>query len=140
MSRRVDRINGLLREEISKLLLREIKDPRLSGLLTITQVTTSPDLRNAKVYLSVLGDDEASTAALQGIQSAATFLRKQLRERLRLKYVPFLTFEIDDSMETSDHIFRLMDQARQESDASLLSDEDIRGAGPKSSSTIDFEQ
>ena len=126
MSRRVDRINGLLREEISNLLLREIKDPRLSGLLTITQVKTSSDLRNAKVYLSVLGNDEANTTALQGIQSAATFLRKQLRERLRLKYVPFLTFEIDDSMETSDHIFRLMDQARQESDLNYSSGEDIQ--------------
>ena len=61
MSRRVDRINGLLREEISRLLSREIKDPRLSGLLTITQVRTSSDLRNAKVYLSVLGNDEANT-------------------------------------------------------------------------------
>ena len=126
MSRRVDRINGLLREEISRLLSREIKDPRLSGLLTITQVRTSSDLRNAKVYLSVLGNDEANTTALQGIQSAATFLRKQLRERLRLKYVPFLTFEIDDSMETSDHIFRLMDQARQESDLNYYSGEDIQ--------------
>ncbi len=126
MSRRVDRINGLLREEISRLLSREIKDPRLSGLLTITQVRTSSDLRNAKVYLSVLGNDEANTTALQGIQSAATFLRKQLRERLRLKYVPFLTFEIDDSMETSDHIFRLMDQARQESDLNYSSGEDIQ--------------
>ena len=126
MSRRVDRINGLLREEISRLLLRELKDPRLSGLLTITQVRTSSDLRNAKVYLSVLGNDEANTTALQGIQSAATFLRKQLRERLRLKYVPFLTFEIDDSMETSDHIFRLMDQARQESDLNYSSGEDIQ--------------
>ena len=126
MSRRVNRINGLLREEISRLLSREIKDPRLSGLLTITQVRTSSDLRNAKVYLSVLGNDEANTTALQGIQSAATFLRKQLRERLRLKYVPFLTFEIDDSMETSDHIFRLMDQARQESDLNYSSGEDIQ--------------
>ena len=126
MSRRVDRINGLLREEISRLLSREIKDPRLSGLLTITQVRTSSALRNAKVYLSVLGNDEANTTALQGIQSAATFLRKQLRERLRLKYVPFLTFEIDDSMETSDHIFRLMDQARQESDLNYSSGEDIQ--------------
>ncbi len=126
MSRRVDRINGLLREEISRLLSREIKDPRLSGLLTITQVRTSSDLRNAKVYLSVLGNDEANTTALQGIQSAATFLRKQLRERLRLKYVPFLTFEIDDSMETSDHIFRLMDQARQESDLNYSSGEDLQ--------------
>ena len=139
MSRRVDRINGLLREEISRLLSREIKDPRLSGLLTITQVSTSSDLRNAKVYLSVLGSDEENTAALRGIQSAATFMRKQLRERLRLKYVPFLTFEIDNSMETSDHIFRLMDQARQESDTRFLSDGDIEGSGPKSASTIDFE-
>ena len=139
MSRRVDRINGLLREEISRLLSREIKDPRLSGLLTITQVSTSSDLRNAKVYLSVLGTDEENTAALRGIQSAATFMRKQLRERLRLKYVPFLTFEIDNSMETSDHIFRLMDQARQESDTRFLSEGDIEGSGPKSASTIDFE-
>ena len=130
MSRRVDRINGLLREEISRLLSREIKDPRLSGLLTITQVRTSSDLRNAKVYLSVLGNDEANTTALQGIQSAATFLRKQLRERLRLKYVPFLTFEIDDSMETSDHIFRLMDQARQESDLNYSSGEAIQDYHP----------
>ena len=126
MSRRVDRINGQLRDEISRLLSREIKDPRLSGLLTITQVRTSSDLRNAKVYLSVLGNDDENTTALQGIQSAATFLRKQLRERLRLKYVPFLTFEIDDSMEASDHIFRLMDQARQESDSNCSSGEDIR--------------
>lgn len=139
MSRRVDRINGLLREEISRLLSREIKDPRLSGLLTITQVSTSSDLRNAKVYLSVLGTDEENSAALRGIQSAATFMRKQLRERLRLKYVPFLTFEIDNSMETSDHIFRLMDQARKESDTRFLSDGDIEDSGPKSASTIDFE-
>ena len=76
MSRRVDRINGLLREEISSLLIREIKDPRLNALLTITHVRTSSDLRNAKVYLSVLGNHEDNVNALQGIRSAATFLRK----------------------------------------------------------------
>lgn len=134
MSRRVDRINGLLREEISSLLMREIKDPRLNALLTITQVITSPDLRNAKVYLSVLGNHEDNVNALEGIRSAATFLRKQLRERLRLKYIPFLTFEIDDSLENSDHIFRLMDQARLES--ASLSDEGPIGEGPVSSTTI----
>ena len=134
MSRRVDRINGLFREEISSLLMREIKDPRLNALLTITQVITSPDLRNAKVYLSVLGSHEDNVNALQGIRSAATFLRKQLRERLRLKYIPFLTFEIDDSLENSDHIFRLMDQARLES--ASLSDEGLAGEGPISSTTI----
>ena len=134
MSRRVDRINGLLREEISSLLMREIKDPRLNALLTITQVITSPDLRNAKVYLSVLGNHEDNVNALQGIRSAATFLRKQLRERLRLKYIPFLTFEIDDSLENSDHIFRLMDQARLESES--LPDEGLAGEGPTSSTTI----
>ena len=134
MSRRGDRINGLLREEISSLLMREIKDPRLNALLTITQVITSPDLRNAKVYLSVLGSHEDNVNALQGIRSAATFLRKQLRERLRLKYIPYLTFEIDDSLENSDHIFRLMDQARLES--ASLSEEGLAGEGPISSTTI----
>ena len=56
MSRRVDRINGLLREELSQLISRQIKDPRLGGVVTITQVKTSSDLRNAQVYVSVLGD------------------------------------------------------------------------------------
>ena len=109
MSRRSDRINGLLRQEISVLLSREIKDPRLNGVISITQVETSSDLRNARVFVSVMGDDDTKDAALDGIRSAATFLRRSLRDRLKLRYVPFLKFSLDQSMADADAVLRLMD-------------------------------
>ena len=115
MSRRVDRINGVLRQEISQLLSRQIKDPRLNALVTITQVETSNDLRTARVFLSVLGDRKTRESALEGIQSAATFLRRELRDRLTLRYTPFLTFVLDDSLENADHLLRLMDRIQEES-------------------------
>ncbi len=115
MSRRVDRINGVLRQEFSLLLSRQIKDPRLNAVVTITQVETSSDLRTARVFLSVLGDQETREKALEGIQSAATFLRRELRDRLTLKYTPFLTFVLDDSLENADHLLRLMDRIQEES-------------------------
>ena len=114
MSRRVDRINGVLRQEISQLLSRQIKDPRLNALVTITQVETSSDLRTARVFLSVLGDRETREKALEGIQSAATFLRRELRGRLNLRYTPFLSFVLDDSLENADHLLRLMDRIQME--------------------------
>ena len=110
MPRRVDRINGLLRQEISQVLARQIKDPRLAGVITITEVQTSGDLRNALVLVSVMGDDEAKRSALEGIQSAAAFLRRELRERLVLRYTPFLRFALDDSMEQADRVLQMMDQ------------------------------
>ena len=114
MSRRVDRINGVLRQEISQLLSRQIKDPRLNAVVTITQVQTSNDLRTARVFLSVLGDRETREKALEGIQSAATFLRRELRDRLTLRYTPFLTFLLDDSLENADHLLRLIDRIHEE--------------------------
>ena len=114
MSRRVDRVNGVLRQEISQLLSRQIKDPRLNAVVTITQVQTSNDLRTARVFLSVLGDQETRERALEGIQSAATFLRRELRDRLTLRYTPFLTFVLDDSLENADHLLRLMDRIQEE--------------------------
>ena len=110
MPRRVDRINGLLRQEISQVLARQIKDPRLNGLITITEVQTSGDLRNALVLISVMGDDEAKRSALEGIQSAATFLRRELRERVILRYTPFLRFALDDSIEHANRVLQMMDK------------------------------
>jgi ribosome-binding factor A len=112
MSRRVDRINGLLRQEISQLLARQIKDPRLTGVISITQVKTSSDLRNAIVYVSVMGDEVTKHSALEGIQSAAKFMRRELGDRLTLRYVPFLKFELDESIEDAEHILRIMDQIK----------------------------
>ena len=112
MPRRVDRINGLLRDEISLLLSRQIKDPRLGGVISITEVRTSKDLRNAEVYVSVMGDQETQESALAGIQSAATYLRRELRDRLTMRYVPFLKFTLDKSIEDADQLFTIMDGIR----------------------------
>lgn len=119
MSRRVDRINGLLRQELSLLLARQTKDPRIGGVISITQVKTSPDLRNARVYVSVFGDDAAKREALAGIESAATFLRHELRDRLSLRYVPFMKFELDESMEDAAALLQVMDQLKSEPGDSL---------------------
>lgn len=112
MPRRIDRINELLRHEISQLLARQVKDPRLKGVISITEVKTSGDMRNALVLLSVMGDASAKHSALEGIRSAAAFLRRELRDRLALRYTPFLTFALDDSLAQADHLLHLMDEIR----------------------------
>ena len=134
MSRRIDRINELLRQEISQLLSRQIKDPRLRGVISITEVTTSSDLRNAKVLLSVMGDQTAKQTALDGIQSAATFLRKELRDRLTLRYTPFLTFALDDTLEEADHLLQIMDRIRVDQTEEMTADSGRPDAGPVPSS------
>ena len=110
MSRRVDRVNELLRLEISQLLARQVKDPRLSGVITLTEVRAAPDLRTALVLVSVMGDDETKKTALAGIQSAAKFMRRELRDRVSLRYVPFLSFTLDDSLEATDRLMGMLNQ------------------------------
>lgn len=110
MPRRIDRINELLRQEISQLLSRQVKDPRLNGVISITQVKTNNDLRNARVFISVMGDPAAKQSALEGIQSAATYLRRELRDRLAMKYVPFLSFALDNTLDDADHLDQIMNR------------------------------
>ncbi len=112
MSRRTDRVNEQLREEISTLLARQIKDPRLNRVISITRVVTSSDLRSATVFISVMGGQESKRAALDGIQSAASFLRRELRDRINMRHTPFLTYELDDALEEADQILRLMNKIR----------------------------
>ena len=117
MSRRTDRVNEQLREEISTLLARQIKDPRLNGVISITRVVTSGDLRSATVYISVMGKQESKQAALDGIRSAASFLRRELRNRINMRHTPFMTYQLDDSMVEADQVLRLMDQVRTDDPA-----------------------
>ena len=114
MSRRIDRVNELLRHEISRLLAQQTKDPRLRAVISITRVSTSDDLRSAQVFLSVMGDQMTKQTALDGIRSASTFLRRELRQRLTLRYTPFLTFDLDQSYEDAEHILGIMDRIREE--------------------------
>ena len=117
MNRRIDRVNELLRTEISQLLSRHVKDPRLTGVISITSVKTSQDLRSAQVFLSVMGDSAAKEEALEGIRSAAAFIRKELRGRLALRYVPFLSFTMDTTIEDADQLLQLMDRLRDEEES-----------------------
>ena len=107
--RRVERVNGLLRQEISNLVASQVNDPRLNGIITITQVRTAPDLRNARVYVSVMGQESARQEALAGIQSSASYLRRELRNRVSLRYIPFLSFVLDDAMIEADRLMRIID-------------------------------
>ncbi len=108
--RRTDRINEQLRQEISILVRDEVRDPRV-GLVTITGVETSPELDHAKVYITVLGDDEEKEQALQGLRSAASFVRGQLGRRLHMRRIPELHFQIDRVLEEASRIDALLREA-----------------------------
>ena len=108
MSRRTARVSELLRDEISALLLREVKDPRISGLVSIVSIDVSPDLRQARVFVSVLGTSEEQEATLRGLRAAEGFLRGQLGERLKMRRIPALHFEQDRSIEQGSRILRIM--------------------------------
>ncbi len=112
--KRSDRVADLIRRELSELLRREVKDPRI-GFVTVMRVTLSPDLRHAKVYVSVLGEAGEKEQALQGLESSRGFLRGQLGRRLRLRVVPELKFQLDESAAYSDHINRLLAELERES-------------------------
>ncbi len=107
--RRIERVNGLLREEISNLIASQVNDPRLRGIITITQVQTASDLRSARVYVSVMGAESTRQEALAGIQSSASYLRRELRSRVSLRYVPFLKFVLDNAMLEADRLMRIID-------------------------------
>ena len=110
MTRRTERINMLLRQEISQVLSWELKDPRLSGVVSVTKVETSNDLRHAKVFISVLGTREEKQGVMSGVNSATGFIRRELGDRLSLKHIPFLQFTLDESLEEAEHMFKLMDR------------------------------
>ncbi len=105
--KRLDRVNQLIREEVSTLLQRELKDPRL-GFVTVTEVDTSKDLRQAKIYVSVLGGDEQWKASITALTSARGFIRNWLRQHLDLRVTPELTFRPDRSMEHAARIQALL--------------------------------
>jgi len=105
--KRLDRVNQLIKEEVSTLLQRELKDPRL-GFVTVTEVETAKDLRVAKVFVSVLGDERQWTASLAALASARGFVRNWLRQHLDLRVTPEIDFRPDHSMEHAARIQSLL--------------------------------
>ena len=111
MSRRLERVNSLLREMLSTLVARDVRDPRLHSLLSVTIVETSADLQHAKVFVSIMGSPQEQSRALTGLTSAAGFLRRQLRPMLPFKRVPLLTFHLDESIQRGQKLLDLMEVA-----------------------------
>jgi ribosome-binding factor A len=107
--KRLDRVNQLIKEEVSLLLQRELKDPRL-GFVTVTEVETSQDLKTARVVVSVLGDEAGWRDSLAALHSARGFIRNWLRHHLDLRVTPELVFRADRSMEHAARIQELLKQ------------------------------
>ncbi len=108
MSRRLQRLNVLLQQEISELIRRELRDPRLAEIVTLTRVSTSPDLAAATVYVSIMGGDDEKAATIEALVHAAPFLRRQLMGRLSIRRTPDIQFILDESMEKAAHVLDLM--------------------------------
>ena len=119
MTRRTQRVSELLRQEISLVLQRQLRDPRLRSLISITKVDTSEDLRHARVYVSVLGDRSKRDDALRGLDSAASYLRRELGDILPLKHIPSLAFVLDESLEKGEAVIKVMDRLSSEEGPSL---------------------
>ena len=106
-SNRIGRINEEIQRELATLI-PTLKDPRVQKtMLSVTRAEATPDLRYAKVYISVL-DEKCATEALQGLRSAGGFLRRELGSRLQLRYTPELVWELDDSMAYGAHMLKLL--------------------------------
>jgi len=103
VSRRTRQVGEVLREELTDIIRREVKDPRI-GFFSLTRIDVSGDLRLAKVYVSVLGTEDERTATMAALDSATGFIRHHLRPRLRLRHIPELAFRDDRSMEHAEQI------------------------------------
>ncbi len=111
--KRSDRVADLIRAEISDILLKEIRDPRI-GTLTVTAVDLADDLRSAKVFFVQLGEDSNSSSMEARLQKAAGFFKQELGKRLQLRYIPNLTFIYDQSFKYGNRIEQLLAQVKRE--------------------------
>ncbi len=105
---RMRRVNEAIREILGDAIATELKDPRI-GFVTVTEVDTSPDLRAARVYVSVLGSERERESSLAGLRSSHGFLQGKIAGAMRMKRTPTLTFEYDESTERGDRISRLLE-------------------------------
>ena len=114
-SRRLEKVSKIVMETVSDVLQNRLADPRVGGMVSVTRVELAPDLRNANVFLSVLGlEEKQQKLCVQAVQHAHGFVQSQLARRLAMKTCPKLKFELDDSLKKGFDIMRLIDQVAAE--------------------------
>ena len=111
-NRRAERVAEAIREEVATFLAEDAKDPRITGLVTVTGVDVTRDLRHAKVYVSVMGSDTERAATLDGLASVATHLRSRIGRALRLRLAPEISFHLDESIARAARIESLLAQLK----------------------------
>ncbi len=114
MKDRSARLNSLLREVLSEVIMREIKDPRVKGIITVTNVDISKDLHHAKVLISVIGTKEEKTKTLEALESAAGFIAVQASKKVVMRYFPTLVFKLDNSVDQQMKIDALLGEIHNE--------------------------
>lgn len=108
------RINGEVQKELGNIIRGEIKDPRISPLTSVVAVEVAPDLKHCKVYISVLGDEEAQKETVKGLKSAEGFIRTKLAKAVNLRNTPELTFVLDQSIEYGVNMSKLIDEVNRD--------------------------
>lgn len=111
---RTVRLNSLLKEVISEVIKREVRNPHVNELMTVTRVDITKDLHYAKVYVSVIGEDLAKAETLKALQSAAGFIAVNASKKVRMRYFPALTFKLDDSVDKHMRIEKLLGEISEE--------------------------
>jgi len=107
---RIDRISEEVKKVVSDIIRNDLNDPRISKLCSVVSAEVTPDLRYAKVFVSILGNDEDMKSTLKGLNSAAGFVRRELGRNIELRYSPEVIFELDRSIEHGAHISKLLNE------------------------------
>ena len=110
---RVKRVEAELKDEVSRIIHNDLKDPRL-GFITVMKVKLTPDLRSAKIYYSVLGDEKSKKSSKIGFKQAKGYIRKLIAQRLRLRFTPEISFSLDDTSEYVQKIEDIIDKIHKE--------------------------
>jgi ribosome-binding factor A len=116
MPHRIERVNHMIRREISEMLRLHVKDPRLGNFIAVTDVETSPDLKTARIYISHFGTEAEKKETMNAITAASGYFRKELAKNLRLRRVPEISFLWDDSIERGAHIEELIERVSTDKD------------------------
>jgi ribosome-binding factor A len=123
------RVASEFAHELGQVLGRGLKDPRITGLVTVTGAKMAPDLKDVTAYVSILGDEAQKRSTLEGLKAATAFLQGQVARNLKLRWVPHLTIRFDESVERGDRIDRLLREARAQDVRTLAERDAAEGRG-----------
>ena len=112
-NKRIERINEELKKELSKIISYELKNPNITGMISVTKVKVTPDLKYAKIYVSML-NSKNKNKTLEGLKESSGYIRSQIAKTVNLRITPELVFEIDDSLEYAERIETLLDEIKKE--------------------------